>query len=94
LAVPDAALMVTAALPLPPLVKVSEEVESEQVMPAAAVHVRPTAPLNPFIEARFTVVDPLPPAVTGTMVESGISVKSESGFEIGAPPFSVTAEGL
>jgi len=81
--------MVSVDVPLPALARVTG-LEMEQVTPVAAVQVKFTAPLKPFTDARLMVSVALLPAVTGTMVVFGVSVKSESGLETG---FSVVEDG-
>jgi hypothetical protein len=84
--------MVSMDVVLEPLVRLGATDESEQVTPGAGVHVRLTAPLKPFIEARLITDVPLlapPLTLMGTIDVCGIREKSESGFEIGFPLFSV-----
>jgi len=83
---------VSVALEVPPLLRVAEE-GREQVTPADAAQLRLNVPANPLTDARLMVVVPLLPAVTGTLDELGIRVKSESGLAIAPPLFSVKAEG-
>jgi hypothetical protein len=78
---PPVALTVRVAEELPPLVKV-DGVGNEHVIPVAALQVRFTVPVNPFTEARLITVVPLLPALTGTLDDAGIMVKSESGFDV------------
>ena len=85
--------MVSVAEVLPPFVNVAGE-GREQVIPEAAEQVSATVPVNPLTDVRLTAAVLLLPAVTVTFEVLGMSVKSESGFEIGAPLFSVKADGL
>jgi hypothetical protein len=82
------------ALALPPLAKLSE-VGAEQVKGASTEHVKFTPPLKPFADTRLiTTLPPLPPpAVTGTIVVSGTSVKSESGLDTELGLVIWTADG-
>jgi predicted Kef-type K+ transport protein len=81
LASEDVAFTVSVALP-PPLAKLTEEDESEQVTPVP-VQVKLTLPLKPFTADTLIGTVPLLPAVTGTIVVSGTSEKSASGLLIG-----------
>ena len=77
---------------LPPLVKLAGE-GSEQERPEAAEQPSITGPVNPLTDVRLIAAVLLLPAVTGTLEELGTSVKSESGFKMGAPVLRVKAEG-
>lgn len=75
-------MIVSVAVLLLPLVRVSEVGRIVQVMPVAAVQVRLTAPLKPFTDETLTVFVALPLTLIGTIVFAGVSVKSESGLEM------------
>lgn len=84
LAVAAGALMVSVALVLEPLLNDSET-GIEQVIPAAAVQVRLTAPEKPLFEVRVMGIVPLaapPLTLSGSRVVFGTMPKSESGLEM------------
>lgn len=90
---PEGAVTVSVAKALPPLLNVVDA-GMLQEMPVAAVQVKFTVPVNPLTDVRLIAAVLLLPAATATFEELGISVKSESGLEIGPPVFNVNAEGL
>jgi hypothetical protein len=93
-AVPDGTLTVSVDVALLLPLKLGFG-EMEQLMGSTAAQLRFTVPVKPLTEATLMVSVPLlapPLMLMGTMVVLGTRVKSASGFEIEAPPFSVNSE--